>query len=201
MPEYAVAAGGRTYVVRITGAGPALQVSLDGRSSSLRLEPAAGRTYFLVTFDDIRRPAVIRRSGGEVIVTLDDEQYRLRVGPAVPIGRRAAAGPSGMGEVKAPIPGLIVSVEIAEGDVIEQGRPVVVMEAMKMQSELRAPLAGTVTAVHVKPGQEVMGGTVLVTVTPREKEQGIRDRGLRDRKDGKARRTDVIAAADDTSLG
>jgi biotin carboxyl carrier protein len=60
-------------------------------------------------------------------------------------------------------------VEIAEGDVVEPGRSLVVMEAMKMQSELRAPLGGRVTAVHVKPGQDVMGGTVLVTVAPPEK--------------------------------
>jgi biotin carboxyl carrier protein len=81
-----------------------------------------------------------------------------------------------MVEVTAPIPGLVVSVEVAEGDVVEQGRPVVIMEAMKMQSEMRTPMGGIVTAVHVKPGQEVMGGTVLVTVAPRNGEQGTGDR-------------------------
>jgi biotin carboxyl carrier protein len=57
-------------------------------------------------------------------------------------------------------------VEASAGEAVEQGRPLVVMEAMKMQSELRAPVAGRVAAVHVAPGQEVMGGTVLVTIVP-----------------------------------
>ncbi|HEY6059559.1 MAG TPA: hypothetical protein VIV10_03145, partial [Gemmatimonadales bacterium] len=130
MPEYAVATGGRTYVVRVIGEGPALQVSVDGQTSALRLEPLVGSTCFHVTSEDIRQSAVIRRSGEEIVIALDDEQYRLRAGPAVPITRRSATGPSMMGEVKAPIPGLIVSVEIAQGDVVEQGRSLVVMEAM-----------------------------------------------------------------------
>ena len=175
MPEYAVAAGGRTHVVRVAGEGPALQVSVDGQTSSLRLEPLVGSTYFQLTSGDLRRSVVIRRSGGEIVVTLDDEQYRLRAGPAVPITRRSASGPSMMGEVKAPIPGLIVSVEIAEGDVVEQGRSLVVMEAMKMQSELRAPVGGIVTAVHVRPGQEVMGGTLLVGIDPGNRARGTGD--------------------------
>jgi biotin carboxyl carrier protein len=177
MAEYAVAAGGRTYLVRVTGEGPVLHVAVDGHTAPMRLEPVVGSTHFQITSGDLRHSAVIRRSAGEVIVTLDDEQYRLRVGPAVPIARRSAAGPSGMVEVTAPIPGLVVSVEVAEGDVVEQGRPVVIMEAMKMQSEMRTPMGGIVTAVHVKPGQEVMGGTVLVTVAPpRARGTGTQDR-------------------------
>ena len=166
MPEYAVTSGEQTYLVRVTGDGSMLQVSLDGQLVPVRLEPVVGSTHFRVTAGELRRSAVIRRSGGDIIVTLDDEQYRLRVEPAVPIARRTRMSASGAGEVKAPMPGLVVSVDVAEGDTVEQGRPVAVMEAMKMQSEMRTPLAGKVTAVHVKPGQEVMGGTILVTVAP-----------------------------------
>jgi acetyl/propionyl-CoA carboxylase alpha subunit len=140
MSEYSVAVGPRSYLVRVTGEGSTLLAAVDGQAVALRLDPIVGSTHFQVTSGDVRRQAVIRRSGGEIVVALDDEQYRLRVGPAVPIARRSAGGPSMMGEVKAPIPGLIVSVEIAEGDVVEPGRSLVVMEAMKMQSELRAPL-------------------------------------------------------------
>jgi biotin carboxyl carrier protein len=107
-----------------------------------------------------------RRSGDEIIVTLDDGQYRLRVEPAMPIARRTRAGRAAAADLRAPIPGLIVSLDAVEGQRVEQGRPLVVMEAMKMQSELRAPVAGRVAAVHVAPGQEVMGGTVLVTIVP-----------------------------------
>ena len=173
MPEYEVVTGGRTYLVRVTGEGPALQVLLDGQLVPVRLEPVVGSSQFRVTAGDLRRSAVIRRSGADIVVTLDDEQYRVRVESAVPIARRTPTSPSGAGEVKAPMPGLVVSVEVAEGDTVEQGRPVAVMEAMKMQSEMRAPVAGTVTSVRIRPGQEVMGGTVLVTIAP----AGNRDNG------------------------
>ena len=169
MPEYAVTAGGRTYRVHIAGEGPVLQVALDGEVLPVRIDPVVGRGQVRVTAGDLRLSAAIRRSGEEIVVTLADEQYRLRVEPALPIPRRARAHPSGAGELRAPIPGLVVSVDVAEGDTVEQGRPLVVMEAMKMQSELRAPLAGVVTAVHARAGQEVMGGTVLVTIAPADK--------------------------------
>ena len=166
MPEYTVAVDGRTYLVRVTGAGPALEVAVDGLHVPVRMDRVAGGTQFQVTAGDQRQCAVIRRSGADLIVTLADEQYRLHVEPAAPIARRTRGRARGASEVKAPIPGLIVSVEVAEGDAVEQGRPVAVMEAMKMQSELRAPCAGTVTAVHVRAGQEVMGGAVLVAIAP-----------------------------------
>ena len=164
MPEYVVISGPRRYFVHVTGDGSALQVSLRGAHVPVRLEPVAGSTCFRLAAGDRRQSAVIRRSGADIIVTLDDEQYRLRVESALPIERKTPVSPSGAGEVKAPMPGLVVSVAVAEGDQVEQGRLLVVMEAMKMQSELRAPWAGIVTAVYVRAGQEVMGGTVLVTV-------------------------------------
>ena len=122
MPEYAVVAGGRTYLVGVTGDGPGLQVSLDGQLIPVRLEPVVGSTQFRITAGDLRRLAMIRRSGADIVVTLDDEQYRVRVESAVPIARRASTSPSGAGEGKAPIPGLVVSVAAAGGGTGGAGR-------------------------------------------------------------------------------
>ncbi len=166
MPDYAVSTGGRIYVARVTEDGAALQVSLDGQMVPVQLDPWVGSTYFRFTAGDRTGTAVIRRGGPELIVTLGEEQYRLRVEPAVPIVRKAATNASGAREVKAPMPGLVVSVEVAEGQIVEQGRAVAVMEAMKMQSEIRAPVRGKVTAVQVQAGQEVAGAAVLVVMEP-----------------------------------
>jgi biotin carboxyl carrier protein len=163
--EYVVAGRERRYHVRVRGEGSVLSVAVDGGPIAVRLEPGTGATV-RVTAGSTARQAVVRRAGGETVVVIDDAQYRLRVEPALPIARRTRRGPSVGADLRAPIPGLIVSVEASEGEAVEQGRPLVVMEAMKMQSELRAPVAGRVAAVHVAPGQEVMGGTVLVTIVP-----------------------------------
>ena len=74
----------------------------------------------------------------------------------------AAAGPAGPAPLVAPMPGLIVRVNVAPGDVVHAGQGLVVMEAMKMENELRAAAAGTVRAVHAAPGSAVNKGAVLV---------------------------------------
>src|SRR5437763_7637290 len=76
----------------------------------------------------------------------------------------ASAGPSGPAPIKAPMPGLIVRVNVKPGDVVEAGQGVVVMEAMKMENELRATSAGTVKRVEVVPGTAVEKGTLLVAL-------------------------------------
>lgn len=66
------------------------------------------------------------------------------------------------GVLKAPMPGLVIRVEVEPGDSLETGRGVVVLEAMKMQNELRAASPVKVKAVLVRPGQAVEKGQVLV---------------------------------------
>jgi biotin carboxyl carrier protein len=77
-------------------------------------------------------------------------------------GKRAAPGVGGT--VKAPMPGLIVRIEVAAGQRVEAGAALVVVEAMKMENELRAPHAGVVSTVHVEVGQAVEKGATLVTL-------------------------------------
>ncbi len=77
-------------------------------------------------------------------------------------GRKVAAG----GVVKAPMPGLVVRVEVSEGKAVEVGEALVVVEAMKMENELRATYKGVVERIHVKAGDRVEKGAPLVTLSP-----------------------------------
>jgi biotin carboxyl carrier protein len=72
------------------------------------------------------------------------------------------AGAQGPKPVKAPMPGLIVRVEVSVGDTVHPGQSVVAMEAMKMENELKAETAGVVSRIHAEPGKPVEKGTVLV---------------------------------------
>lgn len=76
-------------------------------------------------------------------------------------GRKVAQG----GVVKAPMPGLVVRVDVIMGQAVEAGAGLVVVEAMKMENELRAPQRGVVAQVHVSAGQRVEKGAPLVTLT------------------------------------
>jgi len=68
------------------------------------------------------------------------------------------------GSLLAPMPGTVVSVAVAQGQRVEAGQPVLVLEAMKMQHTVRAPGPGTVTEIDVKPGAQVASGEVLAVV-------------------------------------
>jgi len=68
-------------------------------------------------------------------------------------GRRQEPARPRRGTVRAPMPGLVVRIEVAEGQHVDAGAGLVVVEAMKMENELRAPRPGTVQTVHVAVGR------------------------------------------------
>ena len=68
------------------------------------------------------------------------------------------------GSLVAPMPGVIVRVEVSEGDVVEAGQLLVVMEAMKMEHPVAAPIGGTISELAVTVGQQVDSGQVLVVL-------------------------------------
>jgi biotin carboxyl carrier protein len=76
----------------------------------------------------------------------------------------AASAPASAGGkvLKAPIVGTVVKVLVKPGDTVAKNQPVLVMEAMKMETNVAAPDAGTVKAVRINPGQAVKAGDVLV---------------------------------------
>ena len=76
----------------------------------------------------------------------------------------ARGGHGGVHEVRAIIPGRVVSVAVAAGDEVVTGQRLLVVEAMKMQNELRAPRPGVVTAVPASAGRTVELGDLLVVL-------------------------------------
>ncbi|WP_203338273.1 acetyl/propionyl/methylcrotonyl-CoA carboxylase subunit alpha [Nocardioides limicola] len=74
------------------------------------------------------------------------------------------------GSLLAPMPGSVVAVRAQLGDVVAEGQPILVMEAMKMQHTIAAPYAGTVTELPAAEGAQVEAGVVLAVVTPDEAE-------------------------------
>ena len=75
--------------------------------------------------------------------------------------RVRAAGVGGTDAIVSPMQGTVLSVDVVEGDVVEVGRVLCIVEAMKMENEVRAPHAGTVTQLSVEPGRPVTTGQVI----------------------------------------
>jgi len=80
----------------------------------------------------------------------------------------AGGGAAGGGAVKAPMPGRVVKALVAEGDSVEAGQAVVIVEAMKMENEVASSGAGVVQRIAVSAGDTVDAGTVLVEIAPHE---------------------------------
>ena len=88
-----------------------------------------------------------------------------KAAPAPAPAPAPAAAPSAGGQtVEAPMPGKILGIKVKVGDAVSYGQCVIVMEAMKMETEIVAPAAGTVAAINVSTGDSVETGAVLVTL-------------------------------------
>jgi pyruvate carboxylase subunit B len=143
-----VAVGGAEELEASLAAGPA-------PVRYLRIGDATHRV--MVRRGDRRGRYTLSIAGFRYVVDALDERSR-----AIEDLARASAGARGPAPLVAPMPGLIVRVNVAVGDAIGAGAGLVVMEAMKMENELRAPAAGTVRAIHAAPGKAVEKGALLI---------------------------------------
>jgi oxaloacetate decarboxylase alpha subunit len=146
---------------------------LENRGNPAAFEPAPGLEQKTVSAPPV--PAASVAAGPEVYtVTVDGKSYVVEVAeggdPAAitlaPPAAAAAATPAvGEGEaLAAPLAGNIFRVNVTVGDTVAAGDVVVILEAMKMETEVRATRSGSVSAVHVKAGDTVAVGDSLITV-------------------------------------
>ncbi len=162
------------YIVEI--AGKRIEVVLDGDQVSVDGGPAEraqlseieGTPVRLVTVGTAMHRVMARRDGqrGSYSLRIDGRRYAVEAlderTRAIRDLSASAAGPVGPQPVKAPMPGLIVRIDVKVGDQVQTGQGVAAMEAMKMENELRAPAAGRVKVVHASVGQAVEKGALLV---------------------------------------
>ncbi|TMF75670.1 MAG: hypothetical protein E6I18_11060 [Chloroflexi bacterium] len=120
-----------------------------GRQWSIVLE-GESHEITVVTHDPLRLDV----DGRDVHATVSDERT-LRA------GRGAVGTRTGRVELRAPMPGLLKTVHVNEGDTVERDAPIVTLEAMKMENELVAPIRGRVTKLNHRSGTKVEGGAVL----------------------------------------
>ena len=161
--------GDRTLEVSLAPDGAGLVATVDGapvRVADVRSGPrtaAANATVHELWLEIDGRPcrALVARLRDRVLVTLDGLLYTFETGDAA---RGTAHGGGGSGLVTAPMPGKVIAVLVAEGDTVEAGQPLVLVEAMKMETTLAAGIAGRVQKVSIAPGQLVDAGQVLVEV-------------------------------------
>ena len=75
-----------------------------------------------------------------------------------------AAAPAGGEQVTSPMPGTILSINVAAGDTVKRGQVLMVLEAMKMENEIMCPCDGKVASVNTSKGSSVESGTLLCVI-------------------------------------
>ena len=78
--------------------------------------------------------------------------------------QKAAAAPAGGFQVKAPLPGTVLTIPVKVGDAVKAADTVLVLEAMKMENAIHAGRDGKIAAIAVNPGDAVLEGAVLITI-------------------------------------
>ena len=162
--KYFVRIDGHDHVVRLDADG----VHLDGQDVAASVSSVDGTPVRTVTIGNAVHRVVVRRGATRGAYTLWVDGFRFEVEALDERMRSirelagASAGAAGPRPLTAPMPGLIVRVNVQVGDAVQSGQGLVVMEAMKMENELRAPAAGRVKAVLASPGTAVEKGTTLI---------------------------------------
>jgi acetyl/propionyl-CoA carboxylase alpha subunit len=123
-----------------------LYLSEIGYAAPLHVEGAAPRSVLLT-------------EDGQVVVFESGEAFAFTPRPPPLLGGEAGGGDA---TVRAPIPGKVAAIPVAEGQAVTRGQPLVTLEAMKMEHALTAPFDGEVEAVLVKAGDQVSEGAALL---------------------------------------
>lgn len=145
--------GGR---VTLNGAPVAAEMLCAG-SSAVRSMRLGHRSHTVVTGNGKGDDRVLFLDGRRVALTVVDERTRR-----IREMSGAAGGAAGPRPLKAPMPGLVVKVEVEEGQAVTEGQGLVIVEAMKMENELKADSDALVAHVLVEEGQAVEKDQVLI---------------------------------------
>lgn len=165
--ELIARAGGRVERVVIERDGSCYAIRVGERQHLVDMRALGPFVRSLLVDGESHETAVWRNGDGLWHVGWRGRTHRVElVDPLTHLAEEAhgESGRKGRQVVAAYMPGRVVAVSVAEGDVVEVGAPLVVLEAMKMQNEIQAERAGTVRKLHVAPGQAVEGGDPLLEI-------------------------------------
>ena len=166
--KYYVTVNGRAHEVEVVERLGELAVKVDGKPLDLDYEEAdnlgqvallSGGRSWGVSIEGDEHAVSCTIAGHLYAVEIEDERER-----AAHAAEREAS--KGGGTLKSVMPGIVVKLLVKEGDTVEKGQSLLILEAMKMQNEIAAPCPGVVKALHVREKEAVSSGAKLVTLAP-----------------------------------
>jgi biotin carboxyl carrier protein len=144
------------------------KILFNGKEMSVDFESVSGGPVYSLLIDGKSYEAYIYPVEGDWEILIEGRLYPVRVEDEREKRLRAASGgrvaESGEFLLKAPMPGLIVSVPVSEGQEVKKGDVLLILESMKMQNELKSPRDGIIGKIRVKAGESVEQRQKLLSV-------------------------------------
>ncbi|MFZ0541442.1 MAG: biotin/lipoyl-containing protein [Candidatus Sulfotelmatobacter sp.] len=161
---YDVTIDGKHYRLDLNSTDGHWSCRLDGRD--LEVDAVLARSDVLsLRIGNLAYEVKSERVANDLHLWVGSTRFAVEVRDPRSLRSRARAGDDrGPRKVVAPMPGKVVRLLVSEGDEVESGRGVAVVEAMKMQNEIKSPKRGTVRKILVSEGAAVNAGDVLAIV-------------------------------------
>jgi len=163
--RYITTIGEREFTVEIVDEG---HIIVDGKSYELNFDSVEDQPVYSLLVDGYSHEAYVYLVEGiwqvlmhghfYPVIVEDEGEKRLRTSMAGNVHH------SGEYHLKAPMPGLVVAVPVEEGQGVQKGEVLLILESMKMQNELKSPRDGVVMHLRVKPGDRVEQHQTMLSV-------------------------------------
>ena len=163
--KYISTVNGNEYLIEIIDEH---HVSVNGQMLTVDFNSVSGQPVYSLLVDGTSSEAYVYPGEEKWEVLLMGRQFQVMVEDERDKRLRAAAGGSvsetGEYHLRAPMPGMVVSILVEEGQKVEKGQVLLILESMKMQNELKSPRVGTIGRLRVKAGESVEQRQTLLSV-------------------------------------
>ncbi len=142
-------------------------VNINGKILEVDFGSVSGQPVYSLIIDGKSYEGYVYPNEGNWQVLLRGRLYQAKVEDEREKRLRAAAGSvadDGEYHLRAPMPGMIVSIPVAEEESVRKGQVLLILESMKMQNELKSPKDGTVHRIRIKPGETVEQKQTLLSI-------------------------------------
>ncbi len=129
-----------------------------------------------VIVDGVEFDVELDNEGDVWTAVVEGKSFEIKIpgGSSAPKKKRSGNRSKKSGVVSANMPGKVVTIEVSQGDSVEEGQVILILEAMKMQNEIQAAVSGIITSVNCEEGQSIEANIPLVVIEPHT-EEGEKD--------------------------
>lgn len=169
--NYIAAVDGDTFAVRIAADGA---ITLNDEPCQAHLQSVEGGSVYSLLLGNQSYEVLVEQAGDEYTITLDGDRYTVRVADerqkrSISHSGTAAGGATGrqvaeQGAVLSPMTGVLIEVLVQEGQTVEAGDRVAILEAMKTENVIRASQSGTVRDIQVTAGQTLRMDAIILYI-------------------------------------